>query len=397
MMADNIEHVITYWMLWQTFHSAFLVGFQVIAHWLPFLLLSVYFGTLAERYDCRRLIQIGQGLFMLAQLCWAVLFITGTLQMWEAGVLLVLHGMAGAIWGPAEQMLLHDFVEKESELPGVVRMNTTFKNIGLLLGPAVGSALLLLIGPTPGLLVNVLFFLPMTILMLRTPFTGHTKQHGGLGVPRERVTMRSAIGVLASLRSNRRIIGMIVLAGLIAVTIGNALQVSMPAMASQLGTGSAGLAYGVLLFANGLGGVVGGFVLEATGFLRPSLRAAIVSTAAYGTAILVFAVATWYPVAVLALVVGGFAGIASMSTAQAVVQLEAPEGQRGRIFGVYGMFASGLQVGSGFTLGGLGAVIGIPAALALCSTVLVTGTGITALYTRRSGRTPAQLSDSREP
>lgn len=383
MMADNIEHVITYWMLWQAFHSAVLVGFQVISHWLPFLLLSVYFGTLAERHDCRRLIQIGQGLFMLVQLCWAVLFLTGSLQMWEAGVLLVLHGMAGALWGPAEQMLLHDFVEQPSDLPGVVRMNATFKSIGLLFGPAVGSALLLVIGPAPGLLVNVLFFLPMTILMLRTPFTGHTKQHGDLDVPRERVTMRSAIGVLTSLRSNRRIIGMIVLAGLIAVTIGNALQVSMPAMASRLGAGSAGLAYGGLLFANGLGGVVGGFVLEATGFLRPSLGSATISTAVYGTAILAFALTGWYPVAVIALAVGGFAGIAAMSTAQAVVQLEAPPDQRGRIFGVYGMFASGLQVGNGFTLGGLGAVIGIPAALALSSTVLLAGTGATALYARR--------------
>jgi len=383
MMADNIEHVITYWMLWQAFHSPVLVGFQVSAHWLPFLLGSVYFGTLAERYDCRRLIQIGQGLFMLVQVCWAVLFLTGTLQMWQACVLLVLHGMAGAIWGPAEQMLLHDFVETDAELPGVVRMNATFKNIGLLCGPAVGSALLLLIGPTMGLFANVLFFLPMTILMLRTPFTGHTKRHQLADAPRERVTMRSAIGVLASLRSNRHLIGMIVLAGLVAVTIGNALQGSMPAMAARLGAGPDGLGYGVLLFANGLGGVVGGFVLEATGFLRPTLKAAMASTALYGAATLVFAVSPWYPLAVVALAASGFAGIASLSTAQAVVQLEAPPDRRGRVFGVYGMFASGLQVGNGVTIGGLGAAVGIPAALALCSGALVVGTGITALYTRR--------------
>lgn len=44
MMADNIEHVITYWVLWETFHSPVLTGFQVISHWLPFLLLSVPLG-----------------------------------------------------------------------------------------------------------------------------------------------------------------------------------------------------------------------------------------------------------------------------------------------------------------------------------------------------------------
>ena len=37
MMGDNIEHVITYWVLWQRFRSPALVGFQVVSHWLPFL------------------------------------------------------------------------------------------------------------------------------------------------------------------------------------------------------------------------------------------------------------------------------------------------------------------------------------------------------------------------
>jgi hypothetical protein len=57
MMADNIEHVITYWVIWRRFHSPALTGFEVISHWLPFLLLSPYFGALADRCDCRRLIQ----------------------------------------------------------------------------------------------------------------------------------------------------------------------------------------------------------------------------------------------------------------------------------------------------------------------------------------------------
>lgn len=71
MMADNIEHVISYWVLWEKFHSPALSGFQVISHWVPFLLLSVWFGALADRYDCRRLIQGAQALFMLVSIAWA--------------------------------------------------------------------------------------------------------------------------------------------------------------------------------------------------------------------------------------------------------------------------------------------------------------------------------------
>jgi len=35
MMADSVEHVITYWVAFQKFHSPALGGFAVVSHWLP--------------------------------------------------------------------------------------------------------------------------------------------------------------------------------------------------------------------------------------------------------------------------------------------------------------------------------------------------------------------------
>lgn len=58
MMADAIEHVISYWIMFEKFHSPALGGFAVVSHWLPFLLFSVYSGALADRFDPRRIIQI---------------------------------------------------------------------------------------------------------------------------------------------------------------------------------------------------------------------------------------------------------------------------------------------------------------------------------------------------
>ena len=54
MMADNIEHVISYWMCWQKFHSPALGGFAVVSHWLPSLFFGVASGALADRVDPRR-------------------------------------------------------------------------------------------------------------------------------------------------------------------------------------------------------------------------------------------------------------------------------------------------------------------------------------------------------
>ena len=379
MMADNIEHVITYWVLWQKFHSPALSGFQVISHWVPFLLFSVYFGSLADRNDCRRLIQAAQVLFMAVSAAWGVLFLTHSLQVWEACVPLVLHGCAGSLWGPGEQLLLHDFVG-EDELPSAVRLNATFRSLGILFGPVIGSALLLGLGPTAGIFVNIAFYLPLTLFLFRTKFTGHTRDAGR--AMRAGVGVSDSVRVLRDVGSDSVLVSMVILAGLGAFFVGASLQSAMPIFAQDLGAGSAGTAYGVLLFATGAGGVIGGIVLEATGWIRPTVRSAVLSTAVYGLASLAFAVSTDYLLAVMLLFIGGVANLAAMSVGQTVVQLRADPEDRGRVIGVYGMFANGLRAGSGFTVGLLGAAVGIHWSLGLSAAALCVGTGLAALHAR---------------
>ena len=84
MMADNIEHVISYWVIFEKFQSPSLAGFAVIAHSVPFLMFSIWAGALADKNDPRRVIQWGMYLFMLASLLWGLLFISDTLEIWHA-------------------------------------------------------------------------------------------------------------------------------------------------------------------------------------------------------------------------------------------------------------------------------------------------------------------------
>ncbi|WP_239154167.1 MFS transporter [Amycolatopsis sp. FDAARGOS 1241] len=377
MMADNIEHVITYWVLWEKFHSPALTGFEVISHWVPFLLFSVYFGGLADRHDCRRIIQAAQALFMIVSALWGVLILTDSLQVWSACVLLVLHGCAGAIWGPGEQLMLHDFVGP-AELPSAVRLNATFRSLGILFGPVVGSALLLGLGPVAGIFVNVAFYLPLTIFLFRTKFTGHTRD-GGI-IARPRVGLFDSVRVLREVGANPTMVGMIILAGLGAFFVGASMQSSMPIFAQDLGAGSAGTAYGVLLFANGAGGVLGGILLEATGRIKPNVPAAVVSTAVYGLSSLFFAWTASYPLAVVLLLIGGVANLASMSIGQTVVQLLAKPEERGRVIGVYNVSANGLRAGSGFTVGLLGSAVGVHWSLGLSAAALTVGTATAGWY-----------------
>ncbi|WP_285687446.1 MFS transporter [Actinoplanes sp. NBRC 103695] len=383
MMADNIEHVITYWVLWERFHSPALSGFQVISHWVPFLLFSVWFGGLADRFDCRRVIQFAQTLFMLVSAGWGVLFLTGTLEVWSACLLLVLHGVAGALWGPAEQLMLHDFVGDE-DLPSAVRLNATFRSLGVLFGPVIGSALLLGLGPTWGIFANIAFYLPLTLFLFRTKFTGHQRDT----TPRRRMGVLGAVRTLREVSTNRTLVSMIILGGLGSFFVGASLQSSMPIFAQDLGAGAAGTAYGILLFANGAGGVIGGILMEATGRIPATVGAAVISTFVYGLSTLFFAVSPSYPLSVALLVIGGVANLASMSIGQTVVQLLAPPGERGRVIGVYNMSANGLRFGSGVTVGLLGAAIGIHWSLSLSAAALCVGTALAAWSARSSAPRP---------
>ena len=161
--------------------------------------------------------------------------------------------------------MLHDFVGRD-ELPSAVRLNATFRSLGILFGPVVGSVLLLGLGPTAGIFANIAFYLPLTLFLFRTRFTGHMRDHG---VTPPRIGVLGSLRVLRDVRSDHTVVSMIVLAGLGSFFVGASMQSAMPIFAQDLGAGSAGTAYGVLLFANGVGGVIGGILLEATGRIGP--------------------------------------------------------------------------------------------------------------------------------
>src|SRR5258708_18807373 len=107
----------------------------VFPPWLPSLAFWVAAGALADRFDPRRIIQCGMALFIIASLGWGYFFITDTLEMWHAMVLLVIHGCAGVLWQSPSQVLLYDIVGP-ADLSSAVRPNATARYLGPLVGPA---------------------------------------------------------------------------------------------------------------------------------------------------------------------------------------------------------------------------------------------------------------------
>ena len=367
MMADNIEHVISYWVLFQKFQSPVLAGFAVISHWTPFLLLSVYFGGLADRYDCRKLIQVAQVMYMVVSVAWAVLFFTDTIEVWHACVLLVIHGVAGVFWTPAEQLIIHDIVGSK-DLPSAVRLNATSRQLGILFGPAVGGGMMLWLGAPAGLFINALIYVPLTVWLMLVPFTGHTRE--GMSA-RRALRWRDAFDVFRDIMDHRSILTMIMLGGAASLFVGNAFHANMPEFAHDLATEKTDFAYSALLAASAAGSVFGGFVLDVKAWVPPTVRSAIVCAILWCVVMTIFAFSTSYPLSLILLFIAGALNLAFYAIAQTIVQLEAPINLRGRLIGLFSMSAYGLRAFSGLTVGVIGGLIGIHWSLALSSMILL--------------------------
>jgi MFS family permease len=394
--ADSMEHVVSYWVLYQMFNSPTLGGVAVLTHWLPFLFFSVYAGSLADRFDRRRIIQISQTLMMSVSFGWAIAILTGSLTEPIACVLLAMHGLFGVMTVPASQLVIHEMVSRE-DLQSAVRTNASSRHLGWLLGPAIGGALMLAFSPTTALFVNMMFYLPVVTWAF---VTRRNKARAAAAAnaqvapmttpaPRPRTTggFAEVADTLKRVARDPVILSMMVLAGGASLFIGNAYQPQMPEFAHDLERGhdhSAGIFYTMLLSADAIGAITAALVLESRGLLRPHPRTAIILTGLWCVALGSFAATTIYPLAIALMFAAGFLNLSFNSMAQTLVQMHAPAEVRGRIVGLFAMSSLGLRAFSGVTVGVVGGLIGIHWSLAASAmALLATAVVLLALSMRR--------------
>jgi MFS family permease len=371
MTADNVEHVISYWVMHQKFHSAALGGFAVIAHWLPYLALSLPVGALNDIFDSRRLIQIGAAIFTFVSLGWGYFFITDSLQMWHAMVLLVLHGCAGVFWLTSSSVLLYDIASRDA-IASAVRLSASTRYLGMLVGPGVGSLIMRILGPTQGMFLNAAFYLPILIWMTYAPY-GIKFRTQTTEAPRRPV--RGFSDLLTTVHDVRAlpVLGsMIVLAGAASFLVGNSYHAQMPTFASDLGHGDPGAAYTALLGADAAGALLAGLLLESgLSVFRIRMNTALHLALAWACALCIFALTTSYALALPVLFFAGFCDLSFSSMTQTLVQLEAPDAIRGRVLGLFSMASMGLRTFSGITVGVLGTYATVHTSLASASALLV--------------------------
>jgi hypothetical protein len=275
-------------------------------------------------------------------------------------------------------MLLYDIVGP-SDLESAVRLNAMARYLGVLVGPGVGGAILLALGPAPGIMLNTIFYLPLVIWLIKAPYGPRFRA----GAPAPRRAVRGLGDIVQTVRDIKNrpvIVSMILLAGAASFFVGNAYSSQLPGFATDLGHGDPGLAYSLLLAADAAGGFLAGIVLEGRGLLPPRARTAIVLAILWCAALAIFSLANSYPLALAFLFAAGFLELSFNAMAQSLVQLDAPPDKRGRVIGLFNMASLGLRAFSGISVGLLGSLIGVHWSLGLSALVtLAIAAGLLAL------------------
>ncbi len=350
------------WLALELSNDAFIVGVVSAAGSFPVLVFSLYGGVIADRYDKRKLVMIGQGLlaFEAALLWWFVVSDTITIPWLIA--LATFAGVISAFEIPARQALLIELVVRE-DLMDAIALNTSAFNLARILGPSIAAAVIASAGLSWCFGLNALSFSAVLagLFMLRLP-------------PYVRPVDRPS--PMAGLREGIRYMfdtkEIIVVMRMVSVfsIFGVPFLTLMPVFAREaLGLGPSG--YGLMMSATGIGALSGALFLAAVGGRIQRGRLFAAASLAFPLMILALSATSVPPVAGFVALLAGLFMILQTALANGILQSIVPDELRGRVMAAYVVVYVGFAPIGSFVGGALGRAIGIEWTLAAGGAVML--------------------------
>ncbi len=349
------------WYIYEQTNSESLLGLTAFLNGLPILLFSVLGGVLADRMDRRYLLMGSQALQMTAALGLAALFFTNRIEIWHILAAAFLAGLGQAFGGPAYQALIPSLVPRRHLQNAIALISIQF-NLAGAVGRPIGGVMMDRFGPTRCFLINGLSFAAVFVALFavdvrHVPSTSRKNM------------LRSLLEGFRSIRSSK-VLKSLMLIALVCAFCGVPINLLLPVFAQDVfGLGAGG--YGFMGFVLGVGAVLGALVVATLGDAPRKGRNSLNTQFLLGLAMLGFAVAThlWLGVATLFVCGGAILGVFTMITS--LVQLNVPDGMRGRIMSVHNTAFRGAMPLSNLVCGFVAERIGAGNALSINAMILI--------------------------
>ena len=358
-LAGQIRNVATLYQVYNISGSAFKLGLTGFLETLPFIIFGLYAGAVADAFDRKKLLIATISLQIVPNLVLGILTLTGTTQVWHIYALGLVGAFVEVFNWPARAAMIPRLVP-QSLLMNAMVVNTMILQTSFLVGPAIGGFLIDQVGLATAYFASTLLFVPAAIAILSV------KASGKIEGERRRVNFKSIIEGIEFIWIQRIILSLFLLD--FAVVLVGFYRPILPIFAADVfKTGAAGL--GLLYAAPSAGSLLGTTVLLMAGDVQRKGVLVIVAALFFAAGLALLGISQWFWMAVVAVLLLGFADSISVAIRRTVVQLLAPDGMLGRAASLITVFAQ--------TTNGLGALLaGITAQYMGASNALLVGSAL---------------------
>jgi MFS family permease len=321
------------WVVYTMTQSAFMLGLAVFAQQFPSFVFSLLGGIAADRYNRYKILLLTQIASMVQAILLAVLTLSGNYSVTGILLLSVMLGVVNAFDLPARQPLVHELVKDKSEVPNALALNASMVNLARLVGPALSGLALEFFGAGICFLINAFSFVAVLTSLLLMKLPAYTRPVG-----KKNVFTEFSEGFRYIKETPAIAVALIMMAS--SALLVWTYDTLIPVFAKVVFHGDA-TTYGYISAFGGLGAIAGTLFLAS---LREKNHNALllINTIVLGVGLIFFSQITYFPLAMLFMVLMGFGAMSQTTLCLTIIQLQAEAKMRGRVMSYVGMAYFGM-------------------------------------------------------
>jgi MFS family permease len=314
------------WLVLQVSHdSASALGVVTALQFTPMLLVTLYAGTLADRFDKRIALIVLNAVWLVLAGAMGVLVLSGHVALWQVYVFALVWGLVAAVETPFRQSFVPEMVGP-ALLPNALSLNAAAFNSARVVGPALAGFAIAWLGTGSAFLANAAsYVVPVVALAAMRP--GDLERTGR----RTAADTRVVDGLQYVWRRPDLLLPIALM--LVVGMVGYNFQLTLPVLSKNVfHTGPT--TFGLLVTALALGSI-GGALAGTRRRERPSEYAVLGGAVAFGVFGTVAAFMPTYLLTAAVLVPTGFSMIYLAQAANQRIQLGTDPAYRGRVMALY--------------------------------------------------------------
>lgn len=334
--------------------SALALALVLAGDALPMVLLTPVGGAVSDRIDRRRLMAGTRIVLAVLALAIAVLTATGVIVVWHLALYALVTGVCYSFDVPARQAMIHGLVP-DSDFINAVALTTALRQAARVVGPLIGSGVLLAAGIPAAFVVMALGQAGFVVLLALV----HFPPQSPAAARRTGAMLREGMQFVG----RQETVWVLLIIAAIPAVFGMAYQSLIPVFARDI-LDQPRAAVGLMLTAAGSGALTGSALVAAFPERLGRPAAAVVAAVCFGLLVTAFAASRNYALSLTLLAMAGAASTVVVVITTTAIQRRTPPALHGRVMGVYQVTWE-MQVCGALMVGALADVIGAPRALAL--------------------------------